>query len=325
MKVKLRIRKNEWTKLHWLAAALVLVTLLIVLTGGYLIAKEIGLLDRISDPENPSVTEGFLPTDEPKFLFEDNQLELLVLGVDSRGEVNGSRSDTMMVVFLDMNIPSVKLLSIPRDTRVQIPGYAYEKFTHAHSYGGPSLVMETINAFLGLDVEHYVEVDFSGFKDVVDAVGGIELEVPVRMYYPAEDIDLYPGVQLLDGAKALQFVRYRSDGGDLVRIARQQIFLKELAKKALSTKNLWTATKLVAAGTEMTTTNLNGAQMLYIAGAMLDLDVDSIEVATVPGESKKVDGLWYIIADEEQTKELVDLFLNPSLPMQAPVEELVEP
>lgn len=315
------MKRSKGNRVYGIAAMIVAVTILIVAISGYQIAKEIGLIGQ----EEPGIEEpGKEPdvsTEQPDYLFEDNKLTLLVLGVDDRAAAPGSRSDTMMLAFLDMNEPSVKLLSIPRDTRVNIPGYGYEKFTHAHAYGGADLVMETVNDFLGTDVEYYVEVDFEGFKDVVDALGGIELEVPSRMYYPDEGIDLYPGVQTLDGDKALQFVRYRSDGGDLVRIARQQQFLKELAKKALNTKNLWTATKLVSAANDMTVTDLSVTQLLYIATSMMDLDVDSIEVATIPGESKKLDGLWYIIADEEKALDLVDVFQNTEVE-EIPEEEI---
>lgn len=302
------MKVSKGNRVYGIAALIVAVTILIVGIAGYLIAKEIGLLDDLKPDDEELGEETPVSPDEPRYMFEDNKLTMLVLGVDYRNNGTGSRSDTMMLAFLDMNEPSVKLLSIPRDTRVQIPGYGYEKFTHSHAYGGAELVMETVNDFLGTDVKYYVEVDFAGFKDVVDAVGGIEIEVPTRMYYSAEGIDLYPGIQILDGSKALQFVRYRSDGGDLVRIARQQQFLKELAKKALDTRNLWTATKLVGAASDMTDTDLSIPQLLYIANAMLDIDVDSIEVATIPGESKKVDGLWYIIADEQKALDLVEVF-----------------
>ncbi|QRN85026.1 LCP family protein [Clostridia bacterium] len=314
------MKRSKGKRVYGIAAMIVAVTILIVGISGYQIAKEIGLIGR-NEPgvEEPGEEPGVSP-DQPDYLFKDNKLTLLVLGVDYRAAAPGSRSDTMMLAFLDMNEPSVKLLSIPRDTRVNIPGYGYEKFTHSHAYGGADLVMETINGFLGTDVEYYVEVDFEGFKDVVDALGGIELEVPSRMYYPGEGIDLYPGVQTLDGDKALQFVRYRSDGGDLVRIARQQQFLKELAKKALNTKNLWTATKLVGAANDMTVTDLSATQLLYIATSMMDLDVDSIEVATIPGESKKIDGLWYIIADEEKALDLVENFQGTDVQDEDPEE-----
>jgi LCP family protein required for cell wall assembly len=302
------MKVSKGNRVYGIAALIVAVTILIVGIAGYQIAKEIGLLGRDRPSEEEPGEETPVSEEQPNYMFEDNKLTMLVLGVDYRNNGTGSRSDTMMLAFLDMNEPSVKLLSIPRDTRVQIPGYGYEKFTHSHAYGGADLVMETINDFLGTDVEYYVEVDFAGFKDVVDAVGGIEIEVPTRMYYAAEGIDLYPGIQTLDGSKALQFVRYRSDGGDLVRIARQQQFLKELAKKALDTRNLWTATKLVSAASDMTETDLSIPQLLYIANSMLDIDVDSIEVATIPGESKKVDGLWYIIADEQKALDLVEVF-----------------
>lgn len=302
-----------------IAGLVVALTVFLVVFMGYQTLKLAGFFleedpssqgpdDETDGDEDPDGEDG----GEKDYLFPDNKLELLLLGVDSRGGVQGSRSDTTMVAFLDLTEATAKILSIPRDTRVQIPGYALEKFTHAHSYGGPDLVMETANDFLGTDIQHYVEVDFSGFKQVVDAVGGVELEVPVRMKLLSEGIDLYPGVQTLDGSEALQFVRYRSDGGDLVRIERQQLLIKTLAKKVLETRNIWTVTKLVNAGLKMTETDLTLRELTNITTSMLDINVDDIELATLPGESKLVDELWYIIADREKALDLVDIFQGES-------------
>lgn len=307
-------------RVQLLAGLLIAVTLLVVVLGGYGIGREIGLWGGPSvggEPEN-GAPNGELR--RPVEMFEDNILPLLVLGVDNRPGAPGSRSDTIMLAFLDMNVPTVRLLSIPRDTRVQIPGYGYEKINHAHVYGGVELVKETVNQFLGTDLEYYVEVDFNGFARIVDLLGGVEMEVPRRMYYSPEGINLYPGVQVLDGNKALQFVRYRSDGGDLVRVERQQLFLKELARTALANRNLWTAARIAQATTEMVETDLRMTQILYLATSMLKMDVDSVRTNTIPGESKFQDGLWYVIVDREAAREMVEEFARP-VPEPRPEED----
>ncbi len=310
---KIMVRDKKTANL--LAGLLIVVTVLVVAGGLYEIGQQLGLVD----PEGslfPDKVNPFTPREEES-VFEDDKLMLLTLGADYREGSHSGRSDTIIITFLDFKAKTVKLLSVPRDTKIEIPGHGEEKVNHAFNYGGPELVMETLNNYLGTTMDKYVVVDFEGFEKIVDAVDGIEIDVPRRMYYPAENIDLEKGLQTLYGEDALAFARYRGDsGGDYARMERQQLVIKTIAKKALAVRNVWTGTKVAAAALDMTETNLTNRELIYIATQMMDADIDGMETATVPGGSDMIGGVWYHIADREEFLALVESFRNP--PIEVP-------
>lgn len=173
-------------------------------------------------------------------------LNVLILGLDSRDPA--SRTDTLLVLTLNRVNGEINIMSIPRDMRVNIPGYGMDKINHAYAYGGISLAMEAVEGFLDIDVDHYMTTDFEGFINIVDILGGIELEVEKKMRYYGIDvtIELDPGLQHLDGAKALQYVRFRSDEeGDFGRVRRQQEFLKALLQEIITFKNILQVPRLL--------------------------------------------------------------------------------
>ena len=163
----------------------------------------------------------------------------LVIGYDRRasdGEGAPSRSDTLMLVRADPGTDSISLLSLPRDLAVEIrcPGRApfTDKITNAYSYCGPQGSLDTVKALTGLSVNYLITVDFRGFRQIVDRLGGVWLDIDRRYFNDRggptgyAKIDLRPGYQLLDGRKALDYVRYRHTDSDLYRVARQQQFVK---------------------------------------------------------------------------------------------------
>jgi len=253
--------------------------------------------------EQPSIDENEAPA--PAYT---GKLSLLLLGVDKRGE-EASRADTIMVAFIDAGQGKVNILSIPRDTYIEVPGYGHTKINHAHAYGGPELVAETVSEFLEVPVSKYVEVDFEGFKDLVDILGGVKIDVEKRMYYSAEGINLEPGEQVLDGEKALQYVRYRGREGDIGRIERQQKFLRAVADQAVSIGTIFKLPSLISEIRESTNTNLTLREMLALAKVAKDIKVSEMETAMVPGTPVYIDGISYWEPDEEETFELVDKFL----------------
>ena len=165
---------------------------------------------------------------------------IVVMGCDIRKDDVG-RSDTLFVVMLDKSKKNAALLSVPRDTRVKIKGHGWDKINAAFAYGGQKLTRETVQDFLGIKLDNYVLVDFRGFKGLVDAVGGVDINVEKRMYYydPYDgfEIDLRPGMQHMDGKPAMQYVRYRDEEGDIGRIRRQQKFLMALYRH-IASKNI---------------------------------------------------------------------------------------
>lgn len=270
---------------------------------GYKLADS-WLSEGLSIAGNEGTSEAGVPLDD-----ESKKLTLLLMGVDRRDSESG-RADTIIVAFVDMNSKKMSLLSIPRDTYVNIPGHGETKINHAHAYGGPELMAETVSEFLGVPVNKYVELDFEGFKDVVDILGGVTIDIEERMYRPSEGIDLYSGEgQHLDGDEALQYVRYRGKMGDIGRIENQQKFLKTLAEQAISLGTVVKVPSLIKEAGESTNTNLSVKQMLGLAKVANAADTGKIDTATLPGEPVYINGVSYWQPYEEETSQLIDKFL----------------
>ncbi|WP_142002974.1 LCP family protein [Amycolatopsis cihanbeyliensis] len=175
----------------------------------------------------------------------------LIVGSDSRqgldpedearlstGDTGGQRTDTIMVAHLPDNGTPPTLLSLPRDSEVPIPGHGTNKINAAFSFGGPKLLAQTVEQATGLRLDHYAEIGFGGFANIVDAVGGVEMDIPAEMHDTKTGITIPAGKQELDGAQALGFVRMRyseaTPRSDLDRIANQRKFIGALADEVAS-------------------------------------------------------------------------------------------
>ncbi len=235
------------------------ITIVIVLGlfvyGGYYVYSIIKFSQNISDGESPldeyeqtireQNPEAYQPQEPPAWEGTE-RVNILLLGGDSRGMTKNDppRSDTIMVASIDPGTKQAYLFSILRDTYTDIPGHYANRINAALALGSYKLAMETVSNLLGIDIQYYVFVDFEGFIKLVDALGGIEFEVEKNMYYydptdPEYKIDLKAGLQLLDGDKALQYVRFRYDRmGDYTRTERQRALLSALADKLTSTTSL---------------------------------------------------------------------------------------
>nr|WP_155998509.1 LCP family protein [Streptomonospora sp. PA3] len=179
-------------------------------------------------------------------------LNFLVIGSDSRdgmdrgrqhelgvGRAEGRRSDTMMLVHLNADRDRITVVGIPRDSWVDVPGHGKNKINAAYSLGGPTLAVQTVESATHVRIDHYVEVDFTGFVDMVDALGGIEVCLPQPIHDPKANLDMEAGTHRVAGAEALAFARTRqTPGGDLDRIDRQQQVLSAMLETALSTDTL---------------------------------------------------------------------------------------
>ncbi len=194
------------------------------------------LLDQIS-PNNATVSAArkvlITPTG-PDTTF-------IILGSDNRSWVAGSEnlSDSMILVRLDPANNLISIMSVPRDLAVVLPGYANlgtVKINEAYELGGPQLAIQTVEQTLGVPVNHYVDVGFEGFFQIVQHLGGLYTQVDRRYYNAAGDgyspIDLQPGYQILNGNQALEFARFRHTDTDIVRAARQQQIILDLKRQA---------------------------------------------------------------------------------------------
>lgn len=230
---------------------------------------------------------------------------VLVLGVDAGVDLGrgvDKRTDTMMLVSFDAESKRVGILSIPRDTRVPIAGHGQDKINAANVYGGPALAMRTVSEFFDVPVQHYILCNLTGFAQIVDTLGGVEIDVPQRMYMvdPYQDlvIDLQPGLQVLDGDHALQFVRFRHyDDGDLGRVRAQQAFLRALADKAFQLKTVFKLPSLASTIARYVDTDIGSGDMIRLAKMAAALDPGDMQMGVVPGDVAWVDDVCYYAAD----------------------------
>jgi polyisoprenyl-teichoic acid--peptidoglycan teichoic acid transferase len=210
---------------------------------------------------------------------------ILLLGSDKRAGAefaeDPGRSDTTMLLRLDPEKGLISVLSIPRDLKVEIPGYGTGKFNEAYSYGGPKLTLKVIKELTGLRVNHVVNIDFLGFVRAVDAIGCVYIDVDRRYYHsnvglPPEEqyseINIQPGYQKLCGKKALQYVRYRHTDTDIVRSSRQQDFMSQARKQIGLGTLLNDQEKLTEIFTEYTTSDIDSVSTLL---RLIDLGIES--------------------------------------------------
>ncbi len=232
------------------------------------------------------------------------QLNVLLLGCDDVEEVR--RADTIMVLFLNPRLKRAALLSIPRDSRVQIPGHGLDKINHAYAYGEADLAQQTVEQFLGITVDYYAQIGFDAFVEVLDELGGVDLDVGQRMktrtYY--ESIDLHKGYQHLDGREALQFVRYRDDS-DIERGKRQQQLLRALVDQKL---NIMNSHRLLAAGSKIIgqlNTDIDWYAAYDFLRVLPQIPASDIMIGTVPIGDTSINGVYYGEVREHDLRQLL--------------------
>jgi LCP family protein required for cell wall assembly len=248
---------------------------------------------------------------------------ILLLGADGRKGETSYRSDTIVVAHVDPQQKKVWMLSIPRDTRVLIPGHGYQKINAAHALGGPPLTIKVVKEFTGLPIEHYMEVNFLGFENAVNELGGVWLTVDKAINDPAaasqsvhqRAAKIPAGYQKLDGEHALTFVRTRHGFADqdIGRMGNQQVFFKAVARKLERTSDPRVVIRVVNSIAPYVETDMSLMDMLKTALNMKDAGTDRVYTATIAGVWKSP----YIYTDEAKKTELLNA-LNEGRPFVAP-------
>ena len=242
----------------------------------------------------------------------DGRINILILGCDARTKEDPGRSDSIMLAGLDPRTGKAAIMSIPRDPRVTIPGHGIGKINattnkDVYANGGIPLLEKTVEGLIpGIRVDYYVRTNFAGFSSVIDALGGVTIDVEERMYYRAADtvIDLKPGVQHLNGEKALQYARFRADGvGDFGawggeehgRVARQKKLLKAVIAQTKDLRNAWRLPKVVDVIQEAVVTDLPAGDMVRLGLAFKNASEADITTVVFPGIPRWVDGTSYVV------------------------------
>ncbi len=316
MTEEMRRSRRRPRKITWRFYAIIA----IVVAGIVLLAAGTSLYNffRNLNPDASTALGEDLPKPKP-----GEKINVVVLGVDVPVDGKGNviskaptRSDTVIFATIDKEKNTVELLSIPRDTRVHIPGRTgYDKINAAHAYGGPSLLVKAVEGLMGVPVHYYLRVNVDGFSAIVDILGGVEIDVEKDMYYVDvwQDlvIDLKAGRQVLDGDKAMQYVRYRGDGDDITRIHRQQKFMQVVMDKLLRPSTLLKLPKMMSESVKYITTNMEPDEILGMASMALKADRESLSMDVLPGGPNDYThgqdgGVSYWRPDEAAIEALMD-------------------
>jgi LCP family protein required for cell wall assembly len=239
---------------------------------------------------------------------------ILIIGSDKRNqEISGQYglSDTTMLLRLDPDRDAIALLSLPRDLKVDIPGVGTDKLNAAYSLGGPKLTLQTVKQITGVQVNHLVNVDFTGFARAVNSIGCVYVDVDRRYYIAPNtgtaEINLQPGYQALCGFDALSFVRYRHTDNDIVRSARQQAFLREARAKVPPSRLIDDRDKFLNIFTNYTSSDLDSFdQLLELLKLFINLrgaEIKQVHLDSTLGPS-------YVTATQSQIKQAVNQFLG---------------
>lgn len=252
-------------------------------------------------------------------------VNILVMGIDEvpgaeEGDeaVFSGRTDTLLLVRIDPETSAVSVLSIPRDTRISIPEHGIDKINQANVEGGPELVAQTISANFGyIPIDRYVRVSTSAFTEIVDLVDGVEVFVPKRMEYEdrSQDlyINLYPGLQTLDGNQAEQFARFRKDAnGDIGRVQRQQMLLKALRNRFSDPAVIPRLPQAMRILQQRIDTNLSWEEMLALANFGLNLQASDFHMVMLPGRFSSAQEYIasYWIPDRDASTKVMETYFQ---------------
>ncbi len=247
-----------------------------------------------------------------------NVENFVVAGIDEEGY----RTDLILFCQYNLSDNSLTAMQIPRDTKVENDRHD-KKINSAYGSPGKSEAMlKELESIVGIKADKYAIVSFKGFRDLIDVIGGVEINVPMRMYYtdPVQNltIDLYPGTQLLDGRRAEMFMRFRqnNDGtgyknGDIERNAAQKEFYNAAADKLLSGKTLLKVPQILNIVGKNLKTNFTGEEIIKYIGKVPKFNMENINIIPLPGEGRyDENGVSYFFHDKEQTKALVEQYFK---------------
>ncbi|MEA4816956.1 MAG: LCP family protein [Lachnospiraceae bacterium] len=317
-------RRNPVALFFKILISIVLAFILLASCGIYAYDKFLrgsdGSLNGLSESNGVSLMDS---------LFKKSlKMNVAVFGTDA----DGTRTDVIFVLHYDSKQKSIGMLSVPRDTYVEITpeitemmeeeGRSYLspcKINAVHAYGGKDgngskyAVMQ-LEDILGIDIDHYVKIDLVAFKEIVDAIGGVDVVVPEGIYHYDPDPDLNidlrdkTGEQHLNGAEALQLVRYRGyPQADIQRVSTQQDFLKAMAKKILNTDSiLKNIPEYIEIAMKYVKTDVPLSDAIKYSNYISEIDLDKITMETLPGVAQNINGPSYYILDKSGTALLVD-------------------
>ncbi len=291
--------------------------------------EELGIKPKTPlNDEIPLIQEGLLKQEVPvKEEMGTEVINIAFFGVDRRAVDEPSRSDAIMIVSIDTVHKKIKMSSIMRDTYVAIKNHGYTKINHAYAYGGPQLAIRTINESFNLNIRDYVTVDFFSLEKIIDAMGGVNIDVNpdeislINIYMIAVasiEKKLVPqvtktGLQNLNGLQAVAYSRIRyTAGGDFVRTERQRTVLMAILTK-IQSLGITEFASVVSKLLPYTETSMKSMDIIKIGTKVLTSNITTLEQERFPLDGycigKMMDGVWYLVGDMGATKEQVHKYI----------------
>ncbi|WP_097026096.1 LCP family protein [Clostridium peptidivorans] len=262
-----------------------------------------------------------LPSPNISKQVEKNEpVNILVMGVDIGNPKNAAepkRTDTMILLHYNPVNQKADMISIPRDTLIQING-KNQKINAAHAFGGVNLLVEEVEELLDIDVNYYAKVDYNGFRNVIDSIGGVDVTIPNNMYYDDASQNLHINFKKgetvhLDGKKAEEFFRWRqnNDGtglanGDIGRIENQHMLMEKVIDKFKSPAILLRIPSLMSALPKYVETNMNPDEIIkYAYNFGYKVDKSNMKMTTLQGEGQYINGVSYYIFKKSLNKQIL--------------------
>ncbi|MDQ4075577.1 MAG: LCP family protein [Chloroflexota bacterium] len=275
---------------------------------------------------------------EGNTLAQTRWVSILLMGTDARPDAGDmSRTDSMMVAFIDLTTPYVVLISIPRDLWVVIPGYGQARINTAYFLGqlqseGSEVARETVSQLLGIPIAHTMTIDFGGFRRLVDAIGGLDIDVPTAIddpFYPDDSYGTFrlvipEGMQHMDGERALQYARTRHGGSDLERARRQQAVLEAIRAKLLTPEQLPHLPNYLLQGASEVHTTLSLPDLFYLARFLSSLERDQVAMHVIEPpllwDGFTADGQQVLLYDPYSLQQTVQSWLWEASEIEARAE-----
>lgn len=239
---------------------------------------------------------------------KDRPFVFLIAGIDTN-DVSSGRSDALILAIVDTQTKKVNLLSLPRDLRVQIPNRSYDKINAAYAYGGISLTKQTVSTYLNVPIDQYFVVNFNGFQQLIDTIGGITIDVEKDLRFhdriANEYFELSKGVQTLNGYQALNYARFRKDAeGDFGRMRRQQQVISEVISQTASLGNVTKIGEIASVLGDNMRTDISFDDASKLAVSFVGANKSNVESMTVNSYPSMMNGVSYVLMDESEKLRL---------------------
>ena len=306
--------KTEKKKRKWLKVTGIILLILFIGVGVYAYSVYHSLKNAVETMHQPIERKQSEKRQEPVKLSKKDPFSVLMLGVDERKGDRG-RSDSIIVLTVNPNNHSVKMLSIPRDTRTEIVGKGKEdKINHAYAFGGVPMAMDTVENFLDIPIDYYVQINMEGFKDIVDAVGGVTVQNDLQ--FTSGGYEFPKGELKLNGAKALSYSRMRHEDprGDFGRQMRQRQIIQAVINEGASLSSLTNYSNIFKALGNNVKTNFTFEQMLNIQKNYKDAAND-MQQMEIKEQGTKINKIYYGIVSPEE-KQRVQSVLKKQLEIE---------